>query len=408
MLNAGRAVQGNAADGWYWGSLGQSGARHEEKTGGMRMTFPIRIFIDSPDGLLAFGRQYAGVPLPWGLDAEGPAVTYGTYFEALTNFLSPNGYQPLCTALSQLLERPVPLQEILELSIISQKHGAFYHVAQVRAKLAEQHYSLAVNSAVHPVRQAFLDHEFALFQDLNKRFPLGFIPRVSVLGSSSGMDENGSHVTIRSFVAEWFEGYHEFHLAQPGPESTPSIEVWDGHGNRSVLTGEESRSLYHQAALILTAYYHAAGDFILKRQATGLQLRQISVRGYLSLVSVGPDPADQWLPLVHFFLNLSLRMRLDRLDGTGKLVWAGAECLQGVVSGFLEGWEQKAEKDATLPRRSGVIAVLRSFTAEEWLSLVLPVLEDGLEEADELEFFQPRLKEHVHSLFKAVRENTRP
>ena len=382
------------------------------------MTFPIRIFIDSPDGLLAFGREYAGMPLPWGLDAEGPAVTYGTYFDALTSFLSPNGYQPLCTALCQLLGRPVPLQEILELSVISQKHGAFYHVAQVRAKLAEQYHSLAVNSAVHPARQAFLDHEFALLQDLNKRFPLGFIPRVFVLGSSSGMDENGSPRTLRSFVAEWFEGYHEFHLGRPGPESTPSIEVWDGHGNRSVLISEESQSLYHQAALILTAYYdpesfcqiypwhHAAGDFILKRQAAGLQLRLITVRGYLPLVTVGPDPADQWLPLVHFFLNLSLRMRLDRLDGTGKLVWAGTECLQGVVSGFLEGWEQKAEKDAALPRRSEVLAVLRSFTAEEWLSLVLPVLEDGLEEADELEFIQPRLEEHVHSLFRAVRENT--
>jgi hypothetical protein len=382
------------------------------------VTFPVRIFIDSPDGLLAFGRQYAGMPLPWGLDAEGPAVTYGTYFEALTSFLSPNSYQPLCTALSQLLERPVPLQEILELNIISQKHGAFYHVAQVRTRLAEQYYSLAVNSAVHPARQAFLDHEFSLLQDLNKRFPLGFLPRVFVLGSSLGMGEKGAHLTLRSFVTEWFEGYHEFHLAQPGPEISPSIQVWDGHANRSVLNSEESQSLYHQAALILTAYYdpeshnqiypwhHAAGDFILKRQATALQLRLITVRGYLPLVTGGLDPADQWLPLVHFFLNLSLRMRLDRLDGTGKLVWAGTECLQGVVSGFLEGWEQKAEKDAALPRRAEVIAVLRSFTAEEWLSLVFPVLEDGLEEADELEFIQPRLEEHVHSLFRAVLENT--
>ena len=383
------------------------------------MTLPVRIFIDSPDGLLAFGRHYAGMPLPWGLDAEGPAVSYGTYFEALTGFLSSNGYQPLRTALSQLLARPVPLEEILELSVISRKHGAFYHVAQVRARLADQYRSLAVNSAVQRARQAFLDHEFALLQDLNKRLPLGFIPRVFVLGSSSGMDEKGARLTLRSFIAEWFEGYHEFHLRLPGPESSPSIEVWDGHENRPILNSEESRSLYHQASSILTAHYdpescnqiypwhHAAGDFILKRQATGLQVKLITVRGYLPLVTVGPDPLDQWLPLVHFFLNLSLRMRLDRLDGTGRLVWAGTECLQGVVSGFLEGWEQKAEKDAALPRRSGVMAVLRSFTAEEWLSLVFPVLEHGLEEADELEFIQPRLEEHVHSLFRAVREHTR-
>ena len=378
------------------------------------MTFPLRIYIDSPGGLLAFGPEHHGVPLPWGLDAEGPALAYGPYLDALTTLLSQGDYQLLCSALSQLLGRPIPLREIQEVSVISRKHGAFYHVAQVRTRIGECYYSLAVNSAVGPARQALLESEFASLQELNKRFPFGFIPRVFAMGTSFCRVAAGNHVTLQSFIGEWFEGYHEFHLSRTGLADVPSIKVWDVHSDRPVLNAVESRSLYHLAALILTAYYdpesfsqiypwhHAAGDFIVKRGGAELQLRLITVRGYLPLVAVGMDPFDQWIPLAHFFLNLSLRMRLDRLDGTGGLVWAAANCLQGVVSGFLEGWGQKAAKDAALPRTSEVVAVLRSFTADEWLSFALLVLHDGFEEAEELEFMQSRLEEHAVSLTGAL------
>jgi hypothetical protein len=383
----------------------------------MPMTFPVRIYINSPEGLVAFGPEHAGVPLPWGLDAEGPALTYGPYFDALTTFLMQNDGQLLRTALSHLLGRSIRMREIRELKVISQKHGAFYHVAQVRAKIVEEYCCLAVNSAVRPDRQAFLEAEFALLRDLNQRFPLGFLPRVFALGESFCRVADDSRVTLQSFLAEWFEDYHEFHLSQQGPQGAPLIKVWDASSENPVLNVEESQSLYYLAAFILTAYYdpasssqiypwhHAAGDFVLKRQTPPLQLRLITVRGFLPLVTVGPDPLDQWIPLVHFFLNLSLRLRLDRLDGTGELAWAGTDCLWGVVSGFLESWEQKARKDAALPRTSEVISVLLRFTPEEWLSLAPLVLHDGLEEADELGFIQPRLEEHVISLHRVLRRN---
>lgn len=141
----------------------------------------------------------------------------------------------------------------------------------------------------------------------------------------------------------------------------------------------------------------------MKREEAGLQLRLITVRSYLPLITIGDDPFDQWIPLAHFFLNLSLRMRLDRLEGTGALAWAAADCLQGVVSGFLEGWGKKAAKDAALPRASEVAEVLRSFTADEWLAFAPLVLHDGFEEAEELEFMEARLEEHAAWLTQALR-----
>jgi hypothetical protein len=316
-----------------------------------------------------------------------------------------------------LLQQPVPLRKIQGVEVISQKHGAFYHVAEVRSNLAGVFYSLAVNSAVRPAQQAFLESEFALLKDLAERFPLGFVPQAFALGTSLCTTGDGMVFSLKSFVAEWFEGYHEFHLSRQDSTRDLFIKVWDAHSGNPLLGAEEARSVYHQAALILTAYldpesfsqiypwHHAAGDFVLKRLGAGPQLRLITVRGYLPLVTVGPDPSEKWIPLVHFFLNLSLRMRLDRLDGTGELVWADPDCLAGVVSGFVEGWERKTKKHPALPRTSEVMAVLRSFTPEEWLPLASLVLDHGLVEADESEFIELRLEEHVISLHKMLCEH---
>jgi hypothetical protein len=376
--------------------------------------FPVRLFINSPQGLVAFSAEHASMPLPWGLDEEGPALAYGPYLNALASFLGRHGFQPLQTALSRHLERPVSVQEVQSLEIISQKHGAFYDVAQVCTKVGGKKVSFAVNSAVRPAQQALLEAEFAMLQDLNQRFPRGFIPRAYVWGESPCAAADDSGRMLKLFMVEWFDGYHEFHLSRRPPTDNTLIKVWDGREEDTFLSTEETLSVYHQAAAILTAYldpgsfsqiypwHHAAGDFILKRKEQGVELRLITARGYLPLVSVGDNPSEKWVPLVHFFLNLSLRMRLDRLDGVGDLAWAGPDCLHGVVAGFLEAWQMKAKEWSELPKASEVLDVLRSFTPEEWLFLSAPVLADGLTEAEELEYFQPCLEEHMTSLWRVL------
>jgi hypothetical protein len=377
----------------------------------------VRFYVNSPDGLIAFKAEHAGTPLPWGLDSEGPSMTYGPYFNAIASFLVQGDDRPLEIALSQHLERAVSVLEVESLEIISQKHGAFYHVAQVRAEVSGQYFSFAINCAAAPQKQAFLESEFALLRDLNKHFPLGLIPRAYALGTSDYVAEDGARLSLKAFIAEWFEGFHEFHLSRQSVGDTPIIRVWDVPTNESFLNAQETQSLYHQAAAILTAYldpesfnqiypwHHAAGDFVLKRRQKGVELRLITVRGYLPLVSIESESSDKWIPIVHFFLNLSLRLRLDRLDGTADLVWAAPVCLDGVVSGFLEIWEQKAKMDSVLPKASLVLEVLRSFTPEEWFSLADLVLVDGLVEADEKEFIQLCLEEHMISLCKVLREH---
>jgi hypothetical protein len=221
---------------------------------------------------------------------------------------------------------------------------------------------------------------------------------------------------LKLFLAQWFEGFHEFHLSHRGTGEAHAFKVWDLDAGEAFLSPEETLSLFHQAAEILTSYldvdsfkeiypwHHAAGDFVLCRQEAGVEVRMITVRGYRALSEFGSDPKEKWIGIAHFFLNLTLRMRIDRLDGTGELVWAGPECLGGVVSGFLAAWDRKAKKTPSLPSTEDVLLLFSSFTPEEWLPLAELVLQNGLVEEDELHFLPPQLDEHIISLTRFLRE----
>ena len=46
--------------------------------------------------------------------------------------------------------------------------------------------------------------------------------------------------------------------------------------------------------------------------------------------------------LVIFFIHLSVRMRLDRLDGVGAVAWAPNHCLAPMIDGFFQGLDLTA------------------------------------------------------------------
>jgi hypothetical protein len=45
--------------------------------------------------------------------------------------------------------------------------------------------------------------------------------------------------------------------------------------------------------------------------------------------------------MLFFLVNLSIRTRLDRLDGVGEVVWAGLPAVEGTVRGFMDGLSAK-------------------------------------------------------------------
>lgn len=158
------------------------------------------------------------------------------------------------------------------------------------------------------------------------------------------------------FLGQWFEGYNEFHIARDPSDNAEKIIVWDDAGSRFFLSAEQHSELYRQAARILAYYYnaetfeqifawhHAAGDFIVRIENGLVDLKLITVRRYAPLIQnlnhpensvKGPEMILQALLL--FFLGLSIRMRLDRLDGVGDITWADSRAVPATLEGFFEG-----------------------------------------------------------------------
>ena len=98
------------------------------------------------------------------------------------------------------------------------------------------------------------------------------------------------------------------------------------------------------------SWHHGAGDFVIKIDKNDLDLKLVTVRGYAPLFENLPDfdkgEEDVELilqALLICFLNLSVRMRLDRFDGVGDIVWADRLAVKSTLEGFLEGLARKAQ-----------------------------------------------------------------
>ena len=152
------------------------------------------------------------------------------------------------------------------------------------------------------------------------------------------------------FLGEWLEGYHEFHLSGEPAEMNSRLVVWDPVKGAHPLSKQQRIDIYRQIALILTAYYdletfeqifswhNAAGDFIVKTDGGQIDLRLITVRKYAPLFADVSGDADTILQaLLIFWLNLSIRIRLDRLDGVGEFGCADDDMVDAALNGFFDG-----------------------------------------------------------------------
>ena len=155
------------------------------------------------------------------------------------------------------------------------------------------------------------------------------------------------------FLGDWFDGFHEFHLTRRPDREDPAIIVWDGASAPCLLSETQAADLYRNMAMILTACYdpisacqifpwhHAAGDFVVRVEADGVSVRLITVRDYVPMSGCTAEPDDERSlldALVVFFIHLSVRMRLDRLDGVSEVAWASDRCLAPMVDGFFLGF----------------------------------------------------------------------
>jgi hypothetical protein len=198
---------------------------------------------------------------------------------------------------------------------------------------------------------------------------------------------------LAMFLGQWLFGFHEFHLTRNSLQGRLDLVLWDPESGPRRLDAAQSRAVYYKIARILThylnletfegiaAWHHAAGDFVVRLRERDAEVRLISVRDYRPLFPARPAPCDgpQAISalleaLLVFLLNMSVRTRLDRLDGTGELVWSDPAAVAATVAGVLDGL---AEKPAPLELPLPLDLLFKRFLAacreEDLLDLCLAI-----------------------------------
>ena len=286
-----------------------------------------------------------GAKKPESIETE--AVTYGRYFSAISNFCMATGWNRVLKAASRKLEQPVIKNDLGYLSVFLEKHGAFYHPARLQVAVKDQTLSFVVNVAASNHGRQALSREVKALQRLNDQRPFGWFPQV--YGNASG--------ELPMFLGDWFDGFHEFHLTRRPDNEELAVVTWDGTASRNLLSEKQTADLYRSAAMILTACYdpitscqifpwhHASGDFVARVEEEKVTVRLITVRDYVPLAGSAAEPDNERAlldALVVFFIHLSVRMRLDRLDGVKEVAWAPDRSLVPTVDGFFQGLDLAA------------------------------------------------------------------
>ena len=387
---------------------------------------PQFVYILSKDKQPVFHRSKAwNVPLPMdqnlftggsGGKPNDVPVSYKDYFQAARIFLGRNKYGDLTQAAAIRLERTVRPEDIIEVCVCLEKHGQFYHPSRVDVIGREFTVVFVLNVAISATGKAWIETEYNTIKKLNKNFAGDYLPEVYAYGEVP-LKNNG--YSIPMFLGEWFEGYNEFHLSCEPETGQNRIVVWDYNRGDFFLSSAQTIDLFRQAAKILTFYYnletfeqifswhHAAGDFVLKLEKDQVNVRLITARQYLKLFKhpkeVEKKASFALKALLIFFLHLSIRMHLDRLDGTGPVVWLDQEALIGTVKGFFEALVQKTPLQILpVPIKDGFRAYLYILTEKELLGLLSDIAATYSMASPDTPTIKAHLEQHAADLYRVI------
>jgi hypothetical protein len=101
-----------------------------------------------------------------------------------------------------------------------------------------------------------------------------------------------------------------------------------------------------------------------------------------------------------FLLNLTLRIRLDRLDGVGEIAWAGEGCLRSTIEGFFLALEEKVERgEVTEDYSQQFRKFLRSLSMEDLEERLAALVGAYDPAAPDLPIIQEHLDRHLEAVF---------
>ncbi len=366
---------------------------------------------------LPLSRHSAGGAPPAAAE-DAPSV--GDYFAAVRSYLEGPGTEALARVLAGA---GLPGGQVTEFRLMLAKHGAYYHPCRIVAAGHGRQVDMVLNVALSSAGRVLAPREFAILKRLKQEYEPAYVPEVYGFGEVS----LGRGAAACMFLGQWLDGFHEFHLTRRATGMKPTIVVWDPEHGRRYPDPDQIRRIYSQAARILTHYFnpgtfecigawhHAAGDFVVRLTGARLELRLISVREYRPIFSSRHSPGATPPPmrsvadlqalleaLLVFFLDLSVRMRIDRLDGVGDFAWSGPATVAATLDGMLQALsESPLSTDLPLPLDLVFKHFLLSTPLEDLRELCSAILAANPLSPPAAALVDTRLEEHLEALAKA-------
>ena len=343
------------------------------------------------------------------------SIAVGDYFQAVQAFMEGTGWAAIVRGLSGSGADPAAAPAF---RIFLAKHGEYYHPARVETEIDGVLYPWVVNVAVSAAGKALVFKEYAFLKRLARESTAAYVPRVY---AAAEVDAGRSR-SLAMFLGQWLTGFHEFHATRDTPGGDQALALWDPASDPILLDATQARSVYCQVARILTyylnlaafevigAWHHAAGDFVVRLEDRQAEVRLITVRDYRPLFSRRPESGDRVRAvtglleaLLIFLLNVSVRTRLDRLDGTGDLVWSDPLAVEATVAGVLDGLADKTVPwEPTLPIDALFSRYLAACSAEDILFLCTGLVEKNYPSGSaERCLVDAHVKEHATALAEA-------
>jgi hypothetical protein len=377
-----------------------------------------RFLLSSPQGDKELTSEYLEQPFLLNPTEKHPFLSLGGYFKAIKSFLLQENSSVLVSALSDYFNLQVKPEDIPEVIIRSEKHGEFYHIASVEISVHERTIKLAVTSALSEQAKKILAHEYEIIQTLVARHTADYLPQLYCI----------KHITCQAdlekeeilmVLGEWLDSYHEWHLNQDQETGSQNIKLWDYQKGYRYLLDAECHELLRQASYILTVFFdqksysqiypwhHGAGDFVVKVEDGAIAVKLITARNYSPLINLqtGED-SSQLAAIINFLLNLSLRIRLDKLDGVGTPAWIDNFAVQAAVKGFFEALSCKINETQNHNLEPAVLLhVLQAFDPQEFLIMYQPLLEIySQEDPEDFALVLDKLPAHVNELYRIIHD----
>jgi hypothetical protein len=356
------------------------------------------------------GQIYASKPFT--AQSQSQSIRVGQYFDAIQAFLEHKGNSLIARVAGKQIGQRLAPEEIDRIDVFLAKHGPFYQPAKIEAVIGRMKKAFVLNVALSEAGRGCIKREYYLLNMLNDRFGVSYLP--AVYGYAE--EPLNSGMIAKMVLGEWLQGYREFHMHPATSNQRGEIDVWNTEPGGLSLKQDQAAAVYRQAAKILSHFYnletfeqiypwhHAAGDFVVRVKNGVPDVKLITVRQYASMIDCSPEDRREilWDALLYFLLNLSIRMRLDRVEGTGDTIWSEAYVVEEAVKGFSQAMDVKPPLDwFPIHPFEAFKLYAGQLTESDWFSMAGEVVSGYHPGAPEIELIHASLNHHVVTLYRS-------